>query len=132
MDQSFFNEHRNAQVTVCSVFDVYEYGFVVADLNTGNLIMIGGEREIALDKERMDRIIASEKIAPFARRLGIPRANDILWYYAFSREKALDISAGSEPSLDTNLVPEVRLAGLRKTQTGSSDPYQFAWYKQKS
>jgi spermidine synthase len=104
-------------------FDVYPHGMVFA--NSGNMLMIGSTGPLTIDHKRFNAILSEPVLkAKFATR-NIRDVHDVLWYFALSRDQAVDASRDAVASRDANVLSEVRLSRLTDTPTGDQSPAAF-------
>jgi len=104
-------------------YQVFPHGMSFANLNTGDLVLIGSKQPLTFDYERMARILAQPKIRATLGTHEILTPADLLWYFALSRDEALVAAGNARPNTDTNILSEVRLSALTAQPTGDEDPY---------
>ena len=106
-------------------YQVFPHGVSFANLDTGDLVLIGAKQPLTFDYERMSRILARPKIRATLAPHEILTPADLLWYFALSRDEALVAAGQARPNTDTNIISEVRLSALTAQPTGVEDPYAF-------
>ena len=106
-------------------YQVFPHGMSFANLNTGDLVLIGSKQPLTFDYERMARILKQPRIRATLGTHHILTPADLLWYFALSRDEALVAAGKSRPNTDTNIISEVRLSALTAQPTGDEDPYAF-------
>lgn len=99
----------------------FDHGFVLVDRANGDLLAIGSAAPVMIDPARFNRILSSPKVSAVGENAGITSVHDVLKYFAFSRERALEASQGAVINTDTNLFSEVNLAlGYRASDVTDS------------
>ena len=106
-------------------YQVFPQGMSFANLNTGDLVLIGSKQPLTFDYERMTHILEQPKIKATLGTHGIYTPADLLWYFALSRDEAVAAAGNARPNTDTNIISEVRLSALTAQPTGDEDPYSF-------
>ena len=106
-------------------YQVFPHGMSFANLNTGDLVLIGSKQPLTFDYERMARILEQPRIRATLGTHNILTPADLLWYFALSRDEALVAAGNARPNTDTNIISEVRLSALTAQPTGDEDPYAF-------
>jgi len=106
-------------------YQVFPHGLSFANLNTGDLVLIGSMQPVVFDDRRMTRILQQPKIRATLSTHDILTPEDLLWYFALSREEAIVAAGDARPNSDTNIISEVRLSALTTQPTGDEDPYAF-------
>ncbi|WP_455209859.1 hypothetical protein [Kaarinaea lacus] len=69
--------------------------------------------------------MAEPNIKPVLVYNNINEPKDLLWYFALSREEALNAAGDINPNTDTNIFSEVRLSMLDSVAKGDENPYDF-------
>jgi spermidine synthase len=108
-----------------SFYTVFPEGLVLANNNAKDLIMIGSTGPLTFDYARIDKILAQPKVRQRLESSGIFTTQDVLWFFAMSRNEAVTATADATPNRDTNILSEVRLSALTGDATGDEDPYDF-------
>ena len=106
-------------------YQVFPQGMSFADLNTGDMVLIGSKQPLMFDFAHMNRILEQPKIRATLSTHEILTPADLLWYFALSRDEALVAAGNAQPNTDTNIISEVRLSALTAQPTGAEDPYAF-------
>ena len=106
-------------------YQVFPHGMSFANLNTGDLVLIGSKQPLTFDYERMARILEQPRIRATLGTHNILTPADLLWYFALSRDEALVAAGNARPNTDTNIISEVRLSALTAQPSGAEDPYAF-------
>jgi len=106
-------------------YQVFPHGMSFANLNTGDLVLIGAKQPLTFDYARMTRILEQPKIKATLAPHEILTPADLLWYFALSRDEALLAAGNARPNTDTNIISEVRLSALTAQPSGAEDPYAF-------
>jgi spermidine synthase len=104
-------------------FAVYPHGMVFAD--SGNIVMIGSVDELVIDYKRFNTLLSKPVFEAKFRANSIRETNDILWYFALSRNEAVEASEAAVPSRDTNVLSEIRLSKITESPTGDDSPASF-------
>lgn len=106
-------------------YHVFPQGMSFANLDTGDLVLIGSRQPLTFDYERMAHVLQEPQIKATLGTHGIFAPADLLWYFALSRNEALAAAGEARPNTDTNIISEVRLSALTAQPTGAEDPYAF-------
>ncbi len=106
-------------------YQVFPYGMSFANLDTGDLVLIGGTKPLKFDYEKMAKIMEQPKIAATLNVHNIFDPKGLLWYFALSRDEAVAAAGDAPPNTDTNILSEVRLSKIAFQPTGDEDPYTF-------
>ena len=106
-------------------YQVFPQGMSFANLNTGDLILIGSTQPLSFDYKHITNILEQPKIRATLGPHEILTPADLLWYFALSRDEALVAAGDARPNTDTNIISEVRLSALTTQPTGDEDPYAF-------
>ena len=106
-------------------YQVFPHGLSFANLNTGDLVLIGSMQPVMFDEARMTRILKQPKIRATLNIHEILTPQDLLWYFALSRNEAIVAAGNARPNTDTNIISEVRLSALTGQPVGDEDPYAF-------
>lgn len=106
-------------------YRVFPQGMSFANLNTGDLVLIGSKQPLTFDYARISHTLQQPKIKATLGTHGIFTPADLLWYFALSRDEALAAAGNARPNTDTNIISEVRLSALTTEPTGDEDPYAF-------
>lgn len=108
-------------------YTVFPQGLSFANVYTGDLILIGSGKELTFDIQKMEKILAQPKINSALSYHNIKTPFDILWYFALSRDEALNAAGDTPANSDTNIFSETRLSALVKQPIGEEDPYAFLY-----
>lgn len=104
-------------------YGVFPHGFTFVDDSTGDLLLFGSERPVLFDYAIMKQRMAAPEMKKLLARWGIERPEALLWYFALSRDEALQAAGDMAPNTDTRILSEVRLAGLTSDPQGHESPY---------
>ncbi len=99
-------------------FDVFPHGMTFMVRYESSLILVASNQPLFFDHERMARRIGEAAIAPVLRRWGLVTPFELYRYFSLSRTEALAAAGGSVANSDTRLIPEVRLAWLKRRPSG--------------
>ncbi|MGD8884829.1 MAG: fused MFS/spermidine synthase [Gammaproteobacteria bacterium] len=125
---SMFNMDATTMKSIMKAFfEVFPEGFTMADTSTGDFLMFGSETPIVFNRDRVSERFNEEKIKQGVAYHDLEKAEDLLWYYALSRDQAMELAADSVPNTDMNILSEVRLSALDQNATGKESPYQMLW-----
>ena len=105
-------------------FSVFPEGVTFANLESGDLMLVGSNKALTFDFNQMNKRI-NPKIAKTFKHFNVKKAEDLLWYFALSREEALNAAADMMPNTDTNIFSEVRLSALYDDPVDDENPYPF-------
>jgi len=106
-------------------FSVFPEGVTFANLETGDLMLVGSNEALKLDIQQMDERMNNEKILATFKHFNVFKARDLFWYFGLSRAEALQAAGNMTPNTDTNIFSEVRLSALYDNPVGDEDPYTF-------
>jgi spermidine synthase len=106
-------------------YQVFPNGMSFANLDTGDLVLIGARQPLSFDYEHITQILQQPKIKATLGTHEIFTPADLLWYFALSRDEAIAAAGNARPNTDTNIISEVRLSALTAQPTGDEDPYIF-------
>lgn len=106
-------------------YKVFPNGMSFANLDTGDLVLIGARQPLSFDYEHMTQILQQPKIMATLGTHEIFTPADLLWYFALSRDEAVAAAGNARPNTDTNIISEVRLSALTAQPIGEEDPYAF-------
>ena len=106
-------------------YEVFPQGMVFADLSGEGLIMYGSDAPLTFDFEQMMMRMSESQNRFVLERHAIYSVNDLLMYFALSREQALAASIDVPANSDTNILSEVRLSAIDEDPKGEEDPYRF-------
>ncbi len=106
-------------------YGVFPHGITFANLNTGDLLLFGSNKPIKLDYERIQAVLDQPKVKAVLSHYGINTPQDLLWYFALSRQEALAAAGNIAANSDTNILSEVRLSTLTHELSGAEDPSMF-------
>ena len=106
-------------------YRVFPNGMSFANLNTGDLVLIGSNKPLTFDFKHLTQILEQPKIRATLGTHKIFTPADLLWYFALSRDEAIAAAGNARPNTDTNIISEVRLSALTSQPTGKEDPYAF-------
>jgi len=108
-----------------SFYEVFPYGMTFADLSTGDFIMFGSSEPMLFDFKQINQRLADAKINSSLKHRNINNANDLMLYFALSREQSLMVSKDVPVSTDLNILPEVRLSKNTYILPEKDNPYNF-------
>jgi len=106
-------------------FNVFPHGFSLANLETGDFMLIGSKNKLIFDFEAIEQKMQSPGIKSTLAQQNIYKPTDILWYFALSHAEITQASSDSVANKDTNILSEVRLSALLQTPAEEENPYFF-------
>lgn len=106
-------------------FEVFPHGMTFVNLGSGDLVMYGSGEPMIFDFARINKHLNEPKIKAAMNFHNIYSAQDLMWYFALSREEALAASMDVPANTDTNILSEVRLSALDGDPSPEEDPYTF-------
>ena len=106
-------------------YQVFPNGMSFANLNTGDLVLIGSKQALQFDYDRMTHILQQPRVKATLGTHNIFTTADLLWFFALSRDEAIAAAGDARPNTDTNIISEVRLSALTAQPSGDEDPYAF-------
>jgi hypothetical protein len=106
-------------------YGVFPHGAAFGTLRAeeGALLLVGSERPLDFDRDRIARRLASPALARGQVPALLDDPDDLFRYYLLSRDEALALGAGAPVNTDTNILSEVRLARLERSPKGPEDPF---------
>ncbi len=116
---------RMDQTTLRSILrafvDVFPEALAMANLQTGDLLFFGSNQPMKFSSRMVARS-REEDVRRLLGRRGVRNPVSLLRLFALSRREMVRAAGGAEPSTDTNLLPEVRLARLLGNPKGAESP----------
>ncbi|KPJ92314.1 MAG: hypothetical protein AMJ53_09635 [Gammaproteobacteria bacterium SG8_11] len=106
-------------------YDVFPHGMSFANLDTGDLLLFGANHKLVFEYEKIAKRMAEPNIKRVLDYHDIYEPKDLLWYFALSREEAINAAGDIQPNTDTNIFSEVRLSMLDSAAKGDENPYDF-------
>ncbi len=104
-------------------FEVFPRGVVFASLRSEELVLLGSDTPLVLDRNRIKALLQETTWQRFFTSLEIQRPEDVLKYFLFTRHEALAAAGKTAPNTDMNLLSEIRLAGMQKRPEAEENPY---------
>ncbi|WP_455375858.1 fused MFS/spermidine synthase [Kaarinaea lacus] len=108
-------------------FEVFPEGFTMADVGSGDFLMFGSRHPLKFNLEKVSKRFSEEKIFKSMQYFDLSGPHDLLWYFALSRDQAMEAAGDIEPNTDLNILSEVRLSALDQNARGDESPYQLLW-----
>ncbi len=108
-----------------SFYSVFPEGMVLANINTGDLIMFGSNHKLYFNNKKIERRLAEPEVKKLMNYNKIYNANDLLFYFALSRKQAVLVSHNARVNTDLNILSEVRLSALGDRIPQAENPYIF-------
>ncbi len=96
-----------------------------ANLKSGDFLLFGSQKKLIFDFDRVSVRFQRENISKLFAKHDIFKAEQLLWYFALSRQEIQDAVGDSPFNTDRNILSEVRLSKIIKKPTGDEDPYAF-------
>ncbi len=106
-------------------YEIFPYGFALANRPSGDLLLLGSERPRVLVPETIAARMRAPRVRQPLARAKLHRPADLLWYFALSRAEALEAAGDAPPNTDTNILSEVRLARLPVDLDEEQSPYSL-------
>ncbi len=106
-------------------YDVFPHGLSFANLQTGDLILLGSDAPLRFQEARLTALVQRPAVARALAHHHIHAPDDLFWYFALTREEMLAAAGDAPRNRDTNLLTEVRLAALHDPPSGDADPRRF-------
>lgn len=119
----FRMDSTTLRAILAAFFEVFEHGCVLANVESGDMLLFGSPRALRLDAPWVSPRAASEPLREGLARCRVAQPGDLLWYSCFSRAEALAAVDGAAPNRDTRLLTETRLGALATDPAGDEDPY---------
>lgn len=108
-----------------SFYAVFPYGMAIAEIETGDLVLMGSQQALQFDVKRIEPRIKRDAIARTLAHKEIYSAMDLIWYFSLSRDQVVKLAANAEPNTDMNILSEIRLSALRDVPSDEEDPYRL-------
>lgn len=108
-------------------YQVFPQGMTFADLSTGDFIMLGSNSPMIFDFDKINQHLNEPKVQAVMKNNDINNANDLMLYFALSREQALTAAGDVPANTDLNILSEVRLSKNVRIQADEENPYKFLW-----
>lgn len=125
---SMFNMDATTMRAIMKAFyEVFPEGFTMANTSTGDFLMFGSEKPPVFDLARVSKRFNEKKIQQGLAFHDLEQPQDLLWYFALSRDQVVKVSDGVEPNTDMNILSEVRLSALDQNAKGDESPYKLLW-----
>lgn len=102
--------------------EVFPHAFAIANEQTSDMLFFGSLEPLRFTPGRLYPRAKEQKVAQLLERQGVHDPVQLLTLFSLSRAAMQRLSADAPLSTDTNLLPEVRLAGLAKTPRGDEAP----------
>ncbi len=80
---------------------------------------------LTIDPRRFNSLLAGPVLKTKFASNSIRSVDDVLWYFALSRDQAVSASEDAVASTDTNVLSEVRLSKLVESPQGDDSPTAF-------
>lgn len=108
-------------------FEVFPQGFTMADVATGDFLLFGSMQPVKFDPDKFSSRFFEEKIYKSMEYFDMYEPHDLLWYFALSRDQALQAAGDIQANSDLNILSEVRLSALDQNAKGDESPYKLLW-----
>lgn len=86
--------------------DTFTHVVSFVNVSTRDFLMFGSNEPIIINPEAIQKQILQSEASAIYERHNIKEPEDLMGYFALSKEQLVDISANSEPATDTNLLAE--------------------------
>jgi spermidine synthase len=106
-------------------FDVFEGGFVMINPEAGDLLVFGANEPLTFDRDGIAERLRRPAVSRLLTRERVETPEQLLQWFALSRDEAVELAAGAERVRDMNILPEVRLATVPLLGVGEQNPQQF-------
>lgn len=106
-------------------YSVFPEGVSFANVGSGDYLLFGSDRPIAFDFAQMEKRMNKAPIKAALAHHDVYSSEDLMWYFALSRDEMTRVSSGYDVNTDTNLLTEVRLSKLINVPDGDENPYNF-------
>lgn len=105
--------------------DTFEYVISFADTSTRDFLMFGSNKPIVIENAAIQEQIGNRDVKRVLARHNIDSVDDVMGYFALSREELVNISASAEPATDKNLLAETFFSRYDKIEGNSFDTLGF-------
>ena len=125
---SMFNMDATTMRAIMKGFyEVFPEGFTMADVSSGDFLMFGSANPLTFNMDRVSKRFNEEAIKKGMAYYDLEDPQDLFWYFALSRDQALEAAGDIVPNTDMNILSEVRLSKLDRNATGDESPYELLW-----
>ncbi len=121
----FYMDATTLRSILKTFFDTFPYGMSMVVSGESGMLLLGSMQPLQLDYPLIQQRLASPAMQTALAQHNIRQPQDLLRYFALSREEALQAAGNIQTNTDTNLFTEVQLASLRQKPTGEEDPYSL-------
>lgn len=115
--------------TLKSIIRAYTDTFdhVISFVNTSSMdfLMFGSKEPIVFDYKEIQKQMLKPQINRILKRNNIQNPNDLMRYFALSRDQLLSISSFAKPATDTNLLAETFSSRYHNIKGNSTDTLNF-------
>lgn len=106
-------------------FDVFPYGMSFANLETGDFMLVGSLRGLQFDEQRITQRMTNVDVKKTLAHHKILSPQDLLLYFALSRDELLNATVDSEFNTDLNIRSEIRLSKIGNNIDKELSPYTW-------
>lgn len=110
---------------LAAFYGSFDHGFLFVNMPTADLILIGSNSPIILDRERIDSRLREPALMRILSPFSITGMDGLLPFFGLSHRQALAVAGNAPVNTDLRLYSEVRLAMLERPPEGRDDPYFF-------
>jgi len=108
-------------------YETFPYGMTFAELEYGDLIMIGSSDPIKFDFNTMAQRLSEPQVRELLNYHAIYQPRDLMYYFSLSHEQIVKLTENDVPNTDTNIISEVRLSALVGDPVGDESPFNFLY-----
>ncbi|MCF6309314.1 MAG: fused MFS/spermidine synthase [Sulfurimonas sp.] len=105
--------------------DTFEYVVSFANISTIDFLMFGSNQPIIFDYEIIKRQMQNPQIKSIFQQRNIHNPNDLMQYFALSRDQLVKISSSAQPATDSNLLAETFNSRYHDIKGNSIDTLGF-------
>ena len=101
--------------------DTFAYVISFVNLQTRDFMMFGSNKAIVYDYSAVQQLMKNDRVKRVLSKHGINNPNDLLDYFALTREQLVTISKNALPATDTNLLAETFYGRYKDIPNNSFD-----------
>jgi spermidine synthase len=105
--------------------DTFEHVVCFVNVLGEDLIMIGSKQPMVFNYETIQKQMLRPDVSEVLKHHNIKEPEDLMGYFALSKEQLVEISANSEPATDLNLLSETFKSRYKQIEGNSFDTAGF-------
>ena len=105
--------------------DTFEHVISFVNISSMDFLMFGSNEPIFINYEEIQKQMLEPQINRVLKRNNIQNPNDLMRYFALSRDQLVSISSLAKPATDTNLLAETFSSRYHSIKGNSADTLKF-------